>query len=330
VPKKQILCNLQILRAIAVVGVVTFHIAGELQRIESVAPIFYFIAQKGFSGVDLFFVISGFIMMHSQTTNPRKPLEFFIRRLIRIVPMYYFVTLVYCTIYLIAPELFSTFRFSFPWLLVSLIFVSGLTTFGVPIVIPGWTLEYEILFYGMLAATSKYFKGFKQIILSVLILGALVFFGVNSIVLEFLFGMYCAYLSSRIKVSQFAAIVLVVLGTILFLLNYLINLPEFSRVICFSIPFLFIVLGAICLKPSSNQIAISLGNSSFSTYLVQILAIPLFFKVIERFHLENFHGDLLGMAAILFTLISGHFLFWKIERYLDSQIYRRIKLQKEN
>ena len=328
-PKKQVLNNLQILRAIAAVGVVTFHIAAELQRNQSVAPIIYFIAQKGFSGVDLFFIISGFIMMHSQDNNPRKPLEFFIRRLIRIVPMYYLVTLVYCTIYLIVPELFSTFRFSFPWLLASLTFASWISTFGTPIIIPGWTLEYEILFYGMLAVTYKYFKGLNQIFVAVMILGALVVIGVNSIVLEFLFGMFCAYISSRIKLSQLTAIGLIVLGTMLFLLNYLTKLPEYSRVINYAIPFLFIVLGSISLKPSSNQILISLGNSSYSTYLVQILTIPLFFKVIERFRLESFYGDLQGVAAILFTLILGHFLFWKIERYLDSQIYRRIKMKKE-
>ena len=328
-PKKQVLNNLQILRAIAVVGVVTFHIAGELQHNQSVAPVIYFIALKGFSGVDLFFIISGFIMMHSQTNNPRKPMEFFIRRLIRIVPMYYLVTLVYSTIYLMVPELFSTFRFSFPWLIASLTFASWISAFSVPIVIPGWTLEYEILFYGMLAVTSKYFKGLNQIFVSVMILGTLVVIGVNSIVLEFLFGMLCAYISSRIKLSQFAAIGLVVLGTMLFLLNYLTKLPELSRVMTYSIPFLFIVLGSISLKPSSNQLLISLGNSSYSTYLVQILTIPLFFKVIERFHLESFHGDLQGIAAILFTLISGHFLFWKIERYLDSQIFRRITLNNE-
>lgn len=84
---------------------------------------------------------------------------------------------------------------------------------------------------------------------------------------------------------------------------------------------IFLVLGIVNLKPSTNKGAIALGDSSYSTYLVQILTIPLFFKTIHTFHLMNLSGEALGLASVLFTVLIGHFMFWKIEKYFDTQIY---------
>ena len=188
--------NIQILRALAAISVVSFHTAANLESTGKSAPIFSVIARNGFSGVDIFFVISGFIMMNSQISNPRKPYEFFLRRLIRIIPLYYFITALYCLIYLIKPELFNTFKYSTSWLLASLTFTSGAVSFGYPIILPGRTLEFEILFYAILAITSRFFKNTNQIIALLVILGLLVLYGVNSIVLEFLLGIFCAFLST--------------------------------------------------------------------------------------------------------------------------------------
>lgn len=327
--RKRQINNIQILRAIAAIAVVSFHTAASLESNGNPAPIFYLIARKGFSGVDIFFVISGFIMMNSQIINPRKPLEFFLRRLIRIIPMYYFITALYCSIYFIKPELFNTFRFSTSWLLASLTFTSGAASFGDPIILLGWTLEFEILFYCMLAITSKFFKNTNQIIALIVILGLLVLSGINSIVLEFLLGIFCAFISNRLSITPTIAKILVVLGFMTFSLNYMIDVTRLSRVVIFGVPTFFLILGIVNLKPSSNQTAIALGNSSYSTYLVQILTIPLFFKTIHVFHFVNLSGEALGLASILFTVLTGHFLFWRIEKYFDSLIYRRIKFEKE-
>ena len=136
-------------------------------------------------------------------------------------------------------------------------------------------------------------------------------------------------MSKRLKINQVVAKILVVFGIMIFSINYVVDVSRISRVIIFGIPAFFLVLGVVNLKPSSNKAGIALGNSSYSIYLVQILAVPLFFKTIHMFHFVNLSGEAIGLASILFTVFIGHFLFWKIEKFFDFQIYRRIKFEKE-
>jgi exopolysaccharide production protein ExoZ len=264
-------------------------------------------------------------MMNTQITTPRSPIEFFVRRLIRILPMYYFCTLLYCLVYFVNSELFNTFEYSTSWLLASLTFTSGIGSFGYPIVLIGWTLEFEILFYGLLALTSIFLKSSFQVVTITIVFSVMVFFGVNSIVIEFILGMFCGLLSQRLKISSIMARTLVVLGVMTFLVNYIVDASGIIRVILFGIPSFFLLLGAVNLKPTTNHAAIVLGDSSYSTYLVQILTIPFFFKVVDTLSLTRISSEVLGLASIFFTVLIGHFLFWKIERYFDSQIYRRIR-----
>ena len=73
--------SIQFLRAIAAFTVLLFHLIG---------PAFVI----GAAGVDVFFVISGFIM--GSFAAGGKPLQFFYHRLVRIVPLYWAVTLAMC------------------------------------------------------------------------------------------------------------------------------------------------------------------------------------------------------------------------------------------
>ena len=145
--KSQKLDNIQVLRGIAAIAVIYFHVSHNLNDSEYNAPVFLFLAKIGYFGVDIFFVISGFIMMKTQLTNPREPHEFFIRRLVRIIPMYYFTTFLFCSIYLIRPGQFDSFKYSKLLRFSSLTFTSKLANFEFPPIILGWTLEFEIVFY---------------------------------------------------------------------------------------------------------------------------------------------------------------------------------------
>ena len=87
------LLNLQVLRAIAALMVCCFHLQ-------------YFLMDKsgqvlfpnGWIGVQVFFVISGFIMYHSNKKDnihvKNRPFNFIKNRIIRIVPLYFLVSLV--------------------------------------------------------------------------------------------------------------------------------------------------------------------------------------------------------------------------------------------
>ena len=326
--KQNQMVNIQILRSFAAISVISFHVFQEVDAVSSSSSIFSMIAKNGYAGVDIFFVISGFILMNSQMRNPKEPFDFILRRLIRIIPMYYFVTACYCLLYAVRPVLFDNFNFSKQWLLASLTFTSGLADFGYPIVVPGWTLEFELLFYVILALTSKLVKDLNLVLIQVLIIGLLVLVGVNSVVLEFLFGVLCAFLSLRIRVLPRIAMLLLTLGSVSFLSSNLLDKLQIDRCILFGIPASLMIFGLANLKPFSNRAAIALGDSSYSIYLIQVLTIPFFFKFVDKLNFTALPPEILALTSIIFTILCGHFLFWPIEKYLNSLVYNKFRLVK--
>lgn len=104
----------------------------------------------GAAGVDIFFVVSGFVMGSVDTKVP--PGQFILKRTIRIVPLYWATTLVLCAGALAG--LFARFSFDGATLAKSLLFVPYYNAEGQiwPLAISGWTLNAEMLFYVLFAA----------------------------------------------------------------------------------------------------------------------------------------------------------------------------------
>jgi len=93
--ERRSLLSIQVLRALAAFAVTIEHIVGyEFARqygLPDALPHFQF----GRAGVDLFFVISGFVMVYASESyfgRAKAPQEFFLRRLARIVPLYWVTT----------------------------------------------------------------------------------------------------------------------------------------------------------------------------------------------------------------------------------------------
>jgi len=103
------LVHIQVLRFFAAVAVVAFHAAG-------VAPDGFkvpdsaisFALSYGGRGVDLFFVISGFIICYATHGARLTPAEFLRRRVERIVPLYFFVIVAVTILALALPATFDT------------------------------------------------------------------------------------------------------------------------------------------------------------------------------------------------------------------------------
>jgi exopolysaccharide production protein ExoZ len=145
----------QALRGIAAMAVVMYHV-----RVWIAGPAFVDIGprlfENGAAGVDLFFVISGFIMVHTTWASPgggRNAARFFAKRFARIWPVYIIAALAYIVA---AGEIHKWFATG-----------DGLATFGKSLVFypgkhgppffgwtpngVGWTLNYEIWFYVLFA-----------------------------------------------------------------------------------------------------------------------------------------------------------------------------------
>ena len=88
--------SIQVLRAVAAIAVLTLHAANEKVSFLGGDPAPFKNFVLGAAGVDLFFVISGFVMVYSSESlfgRADGPLSFFLRRLARIAPLYWAVTI---------------------------------------------------------------------------------------------------------------------------------------------------------------------------------------------------------------------------------------------
>lgn len=126
---------LQVLRAVAALAVVVFHC--------------HWTGVASF-GVELFFVISGFVICHAAAQDPR---HFLLKRIARVVPLYWLATLGVFALAMVVPALFPSTQVSGLNLLRSLFFWPYLRGDGawMPLLFLGWTLNYEAFFYVVFA-----------------------------------------------------------------------------------------------------------------------------------------------------------------------------------
>jgi peptidoglycan/LPS O-acetylase OafA/YrhL len=104
-------------------------------------------------GVDLFFVVSGFIMAvttQRRASGAQPASAFLLRRVTRIYPCYLLVTGAVLAVFLWRPDLVNSSEDVRPDVLASFLL---LPQEGLPLLLVGWTLVYEMLFYAVLAAT---------------------------------------------------------------------------------------------------------------------------------------------------------------------------------
>jgi exopolysaccharide production protein ExoZ len=140
----QTLYSIQYLRALAALAVVLFH-AGERSQMHFTI---------GAAGVDVFFVVSGFIMMAISDSRPTAPASFLRNRFLRIAPAYWAATVAM----LIggAIGLFPNLQITLGHTLGSFLFVPVQSPSNGqlwPLLVQGWTLNYEIFFYVVFALT---------------------------------------------------------------------------------------------------------------------------------------------------------------------------------
>jgi peptidoglycan/LPS O-acetylase OafA/YrhL len=186
------LSNIQVLRAFGALAVANYH-TGFTWGVGR--PV-------GSFGVAIFFVISGFIMAMICDTNPQ---HFIARRVARIVPLYWLLTLAVAAMALVAPNLLGRTSVNLAVLLKSLFFIPYKTNGAYfPVLFLGWSLNYEMYFYVLIAGGLLISKRGAAIIAAVvmtLILvairvfqftGAISFYA-RPIIFEFVAGVFCYY-----------------------------------------------------------------------------------------------------------------------------------------
>ena len=287
------LLSIQILRAIAALVVVIGHAGQEMtalaMRSGASAPRLDWF-NWGW-GVDIFFVISGFIMIHTSADHFGKPgaaQEFVTRRLIRIVPLYWFMTTALIAGALVAPRLLNVPIGDFQHILASYLFLPDARPDGGvrPVVALGWTLNYEMFFYVFFALCMLLPLRRGLALLFVLfglflIAGQMgpwnnvrVDFWTSPLLAEFLFGVVLGLMArmgwklslpQAIGTAVTALAMVYVCGPALSIGD---NLPEVLRS---GIPAALLVgggaLGPDCPRKLSTRALAFLGDASFALYL---------------------------------------------------------------
>ena len=107
-----------------------------------------FLGEHGYFGVELFSMISGFILLYS-TEKTGSVHGFLRKRLIRIVPLYWLATIAMYFLITLMPSLSIMSEADPVYLIKSLCFIPFVNSKGydTPVLGVGWTLNYEMLLY---------------------------------------------------------------------------------------------------------------------------------------------------------------------------------------
>jgi peptidoglycan/LPS O-acetylase OafA/YrhL len=147
--------NIQILRAVAALSVVAFH-GNDVWR-ERLGGHFPIAWSNGAAGVDIFFVISGFVMVVSSRKLSRQQLgwwRFLAARLRRIVPLYWLCSCIKIVLVWLLPGAVLSSRIGWAYCAASFLFLPVHDAAGHfrPLMPVGWTLSFEMMFYALFAA----------------------------------------------------------------------------------------------------------------------------------------------------------------------------------
>lgn len=286
--------NLQFLRALAAAMVVAHHLREGLAQALPQAETFVI----GAAGVDIFFVLSGVVITIAMQQHNRTPAAFFMRRAIRVVPMYW-IALTTVGLMLVAglsPLGVQAADATFANMLRSMFFIPFERAHGavMPLLGVGWTLNYEMFFYAIFAgimvlAPEKRQLATIAVMISLALIGAVlkpswivVSFYTNPILLEFAAGVALAQLWGRSsgKGDRVIGGALLIAGISLLVLQATyegFNHVSPYRALAFGVPAVLCVAGAMLLERGGlclrAPFVILLGAASYALYLFHAIVL---------------------------------------------------------
>jgi exopolysaccharide production protein ExoZ len=320
--------TIQYLRAVAAALIAFQHAMG-------IPAFVYYTAHFGTVGVDLFFMISGFIMWTTTQDQNRGPGPFWLARAIRIVPMYWLFTTAYVMAALLTPASFFNLKLD-PWhILMSYLFIPATHPnlgLAAPVFTLGWTLNYEAFFYVFFGLCLLIADLRVRFIVIAALFGIQTILGMwlqpagpilssylDPIMLEFLSGIILAIL------APYLARCGAVLGALLFVsgatwigvvYGYEMALP---RLVSHAIPSIMAVTGALMMEPwaraHQSRIGLLLGDASYSIYLIHPFAQRVFLlAVIHTIGLPSINPTVYIFSAFFIAIVAGVICYLVLER----------------
>lgn len=342
---RSIFASLQVLRAVAALLVVLFHlriVEGKLGAEGLLLPSALRFAD---GGVDLFFVISGFVMAlitSGQFRSPTKAARFLGRRLWRVVPLYWLYTTAVVVLLAVLPGMVNTSYADQSILASYLLWPQA----QLPLLTVGWTLIHEMYFYLVVTVAIAVLgaRGFPWFLLAwgLLVAGAQPGWGnirapwaqvaSNAMTLEFiagaLLGLYwrrvpdaLARLALPLGAAGFVG-ALVILDR---LAGPTLALPypyPILRTILFGSASALVVLGMVAWErrypDAMPRFLVLVGDSSYSLYLSHVFTLSAIGRLWHNSGLISspWHHVSFAATAVAASIAAGLASYFLLERPL--------------
>lgn len=332
--------SIQALRAVAAIAVLLFHLRFVEIKYLSGAALLKDFARYADAGVDLFFVVSGFVMatVAARSTSGLASAGRFLRaRAWRILPMYWIFTTLTLVLTLLVPAMVNS-SYGGQSVVSSYLL---LPHEQLPLLAVGWTLIHEAYFYVAFAAAlallpgrsySRYLIGWAWLVGAGYLLtddpgSPWRSLTTNPLTLEFIAGALLGLHWRRIPVGWgglIAAAGITTMALSVFALAWSeVGTPgPLLRALCFGVPALLLVAGAVLLEVNDRlkvpEWMKALGDASYSLYLSHVFVISLVGRAWGQLSLGNgwINHMVFVACAILAACVVGWCVHISIERPL--------------
>lgn len=302
------------------------------------------------AGVDIFFVISGFIMVHASERlfgAEGGSRAFLARRVARIVPLYWGATTLFLAVALLAPGLLNREVTALWPVVASYLFIPFERPDGLvqPVYALGWTLNYEMFFYAVFAlavamtrraAVAAVALGFGALAALGAALAPLpqpLAFWTDPIILEFVLGMLIAEArASGLRLPGAARVLMAAAGVALLAVDLTgVGVPRF---LAHGGPAALLVaaaaLGTGAASPAPAgpwlRLGTALGDASYALYLIHPFVIRAGRELVLRTGLAEAIGPwgYVFLVTALAAAVSYPVYRW-FERPVTDALRRRIE-----
>ena len=320
----QEIAPVQVLRAISAIAVSILHIAqnsGAFVGRPGEAPYPWLLFLPWDASVDIFFVISGFVMVYASARLFARPggVRLFVgRRVARIVPLYWITTTLVLLVALYVPGgLSEPLGGGIGYILASYFFIPWPRPDGFiqPIFRLGWTLNYELLFYTLFALFLPLPRRWAVtcltgVLLALAAAGVLLrpttpqfVFWTDPIIIEFAVGMLVAtLLLAEFRLDMRARVALAACGVLMLFLEGRSDGPW--RLLSYGVPATLFLAAGVLGRPGDAQsrlmrLGVLLGDASYAIYLVHPFPMRAFGQLWMRLHWTDTAGILSYVAVTL-------------------------------
>jgi len=349
IPKK--LESIQLLRGVAALLVACVHLQAIEQKYGQEGAILPGWLGYGKASVDLFFVISGFVIATvtcGQFHSMRAAGHFLFQRITRIYPPYWLYSTIVLVIWLYRPEMVNATQDNQVNILASFLLLPQVL---LPLLMVGWTLIHEMYFYLIIALLIPVIRE-RMFPATLALWGIVVVFwhiyfmsnpsknyspslllAFHPLTLEFIGGSAVGLLLKGNIIGKGYVITIIGIAGFLFAASWLdtndmvLDINGWWRVLCFGIPSIFVVYGVVSVEIGGKvrfpRIMRKIGDASYSIYLTHVLVLSAIGRAWAQVATPELINHVVALATMILAVIITGLISY---RWVEVPILNRIRV----